>query len=205
MGKATETITAALSVISPGQEQEIWKSLRLQNSLSNNQETKEFSRRKHFDPESELIDVLVKAHNEVESWKTKREILSLFANDFSRTELKELIPGLSKWRIDPACQHGVVTGKGQPVLEKPVFRTRIEMGKIDHFLDFISRPDMIQDVAFATKTMKLDSGERIIIPAVIRTVIPSQIIQQYTSYCKQQDFVLCFHAKISPGSGQPHC
>ena len=48
---------------------------------------------------------------------------------------------------------------------------------------------MIQDVAFGTKTMKLGSGERIIIPAVIRTVIPSRIIQQYTSYCKQQDFV----------------
>lgn len=130
----------------------------------------------------------MKAHNEAESWQTKRQILSLFANDFSRTELQELIPGLSKWRIDQARQHAVVTGKGQPVLEKPVFRTRIDMAKVDHFLDFISRPDMIQDVAFGTKTMKLDSGERIIIPAVIKTVIPSRINEQYTSYCKHQDF-----------------
>lgn len=40
--KATETITAALSVICPGQEQEVWKSLRLQSSLSDNAEPKNF-------------------------------------------------------------------------------------------------------------------------------------------------------------------
>ena len=45
--------------------------------------------------------------------------------------------------------------------------------KVDHFINYISRPDLLQDVAFGTKTLKLDSGERIIIPAVIRTLIPS--------------------------------
>ncbi|KAK3709231.1 hypothetical protein QZH41_015435, partial [Actinostola sp. cb2023] len=47
---------------------------------------------------------------------------------------------------------------------------------------------MLQDVAFGTKTMKLDSGERIVIPAVIRTLIPSRIIEQYSAYCRQIDF-----------------
>ena len=43
-------------------------------------------------------------------------------------------------------------------------------------------------MAFGTKTLKLDSGEKIIIPAVIRTVIPSRIIRQYLDYFKQQEF-----------------
>ena len=60
--------------------------------------------------------------------------------------------------------------------------------KVDHFISYISRPDLLQDVAFGTKTLKLDSGERIIIPAVIRTLIPSRIVTQYRSYCKQQEF-----------------
>ncbi len=47
------------------------------------------------------------------------------------------------------------------------------------FLDYISRPELLQDVAFGTKTSKLDSGERIIIPAVVRTLIPSRIIEKY--------------------------
>ena len=49
----------------------------------------------------------------------------------------------------------------------------------------ISRPEFVQDVAFGTKTLKLDSGEKIIIPAVIRIVIPSRIIRQYLDYCKE--------------------
>ncbi len=123
------------------------------------------------------------------SWQTKRLILSLFANDFSRTELQSMIPGLSKWRIDQARSHATQAGKCQPISEKPVYRTRIENVKVDHFLDdHFSRPELLQDVAFGTKMLKLDSGERIIIPAVVRTLIPSRIIEQYMCYCKQEQF-----------------
>ena len=38
------------------------------------------------------------------------------------------------------------------------------------------------------KTLKLDSAERVIIPAVVRILIPSRIIQQYICYCKQEQF-----------------
>ena len=179
--KAREAVTASLSVISPGQEKELWKSIQNESII----EFGGSSKRKHFDTNTGLIDVLVKAHNQAELWQTKRQILSIFASDFTRTELQTLIPGLSKWRIDQARQHATEVGEGQLVPEKPIFRTRIDPMKVDHFINYISRSDLLQDVAFGTKTLKLDSGERIIIPAVIRTLIPSRIISQYTSYCKQ--------------------
>ena len=186
--KATEAISTTLSVICPGQENEIWSALRQAPILLENQSPVESSKRKYFDQKSGIIDALVKAHNEAESWQTKRQILSLFANDFSRAELQQMIPGLSKWRIDQARQHLIHTGQGQPVPDQPIFRTRIDAAKVDHFLDFIARPDLLQDVAFGTKNLKLDSGENIIIPAVIRTLIPSRVIKQYAAYCKQQSF-----------------
>ena len=99
-----------------------------------------------------------------------------------------MIHGLSKRRIDQARNHATETGKGQPILEKPIYRARIENAKVDHFLDYISRPELLQDVAFGTKTLKLDSGGRVIIPAVVRTLIPSQFIKQYICYCKQEQF-----------------
>ena len=37
--------------------------------------------------------------------------------------------------------------------------------------------------------MKLNSGERIIIPAIIRTLIPSRIISQYMKYCREEGFL----------------
>ena len=133
---------------------------------------------------------MIKAYDQAESWQTKRQILSLFANDFSCRELQTLIPGLTKWRIDQArqLQHTTEAGKGQAVPEQTIFRKRIDQGKVDHFISYISQPQLHQDVAFGTKTLKLDSGERIIIPAVVRTLIPSRIIEQYTSYCKEQQF-----------------
>ena len=145
-------------------------------------------KRKYFDVNSDLIDTLIEAQNQVQSWQTKRQILSLFANNFSRLELQKMIPGLSKGRIDQARNHATETGKGQPILEKPIYRARIENAKVDHFLDYISRPELLQDVAFGTKTLKLDSGGGVIIPAVVRKLIPSRIIQQYICYCKQKQF-----------------
>ncbi|KAK3735536.1 hypothetical protein QZH41_005013 [Actinostola sp. cb2023] len=185
--KAKEAIATSLSVISPVQEDQLWNSLRKESLFG--KECDDSSRRLRFDPSSGLIDVLIKAHDQSESWQTKTQILSLFANDFSRTELQQLVPGLSKWRIDQARRHATETGKGQLTLEKAIFHIKIDPVKVDHFINFISRPELLQDVAFGTKTLKLDSGERIIIPAVIRTLIPSRIIEQYTSYCNQQGVV----------------
>ena len=102
--------------------------------------------------------------------------------------MQTLIPGLTKWRIDQARQHATEAGKGQAVPEQTIFRKRIDQGKVDHFISYISQPQLHQDVAFGTKTLKLDSGERIIIPAVVRTLILSRIIEQYTSNCREQQF-----------------
>ena len=183
--KAKEIVTSAFSVISPGQEEHLWESIK-QGGLPGLEAGG--SIRPNFDGNENLVDALVKAYVQAESWQTKRQILSLFANDFSRSELQQMIPGLSKWRIDQARLHATQTGKGQPVPAQPQFHQRIAQAKVDHFIEFISRPEFTQDVAFGTKTMKLDSGEKIIIPAVIRTLIPSRIITQYTDYCQQQEF-----------------
>lgn len=179
--KAREAVTTSLSVISPGQEKKLWSSI--QNEWIIGGEEGDTAKRKHFDTSTGLIDVLIKAHDQASTWQTKRQILSLFANDLSRIELQELIPGLSKWRIDQARQHAIEAGRGQLVPENPIFRQKIDPVKVDHFISYISRPDLLQDVAFGTKTLKLDSGERIIIPAIIRTLIPSRIVTQYRSFC----------------------
>lgn len=99
---------------------------------------------------------MIKAYDQAESWQTKRQILSPFANDFSRRELQTLIPGLTKWRIDQARQRATEAGKEQ-VVSETIFRKRIDQGKVDHFISYISQPQLHQDVAFGTKTLKLRS------------------------------------------------
>ncbi|CAB4026770.1 Transposon Tf2-6 poly, partial [Paramuricea clavata] len=173
----------------PRTRKRLWESLR-KEPLHNNEVdcSDDVPHRRYFDAKSDPIEVLIEAHNQAQSWQTKRQILSLFASDFSKSEWQRMIPSLLKWRIDQARDHAIKSGKGQPVQDKPLFRSRINSAKVDHFLDFISRPELLQDVAFGTKTLRLDSGERIVIPAAVRTLIPSRIIEQYAAYCKQQEF-----------------
>ena len=92
------------------------------------------AKKRKFHVKSDLIDALIEAHNRAQSWQTKRQILSLFANDFSRLELQKMIPGLSKGRIDQARNHATETGKG---LEKPIYSARVENAKVNHFLDYL--------------------------------------------------------------------
>ena len=77
---------------------------------------------------------------------------------------------------------------GRPVLKRLIFRARIDSVQTDHFLHFILQPGVLQDVAFGTKSLKPDSGDRIIIPAVVRTILPTRIIEHYIRYCTQQQF-----------------
>ena len=62
------------------------------------------------------------------------------------------------------------------------------MAKVDHFIDFINRPYFYQDVAYGTRVLKLDSGENISMPNVVRTVTRSTMIHQYLQYCTEERF-----------------
>ena len=97
--KMKEVFQAALSIVVPGQEQQLWNCVREETELGNVSEEPS-AKRKRMD--TGLVETLISAHNDAENWQTKRQILSLFVNDFSKTELQQMIPDLSKWRIDQA-------------------------------------------------------------------------------------------------------
>ena len=86
-----------------------------------------------------------------------------------------MIPGVSKWRIDEARRHAAIMGPGKGVELPSLHRSRMDPVQVDHFIDFISRPDYLQDVAFGMKKLKLENGEAIAIPNVVRTVTASDL------------------------------
>ena len=144
--KAKETIATSLSVIIPGQKGLVWKTLQMEILLDPNRGNQ--GKRKRFDPNSGLVDILVKAYEQAGNWQTKRQTLSLFADDFSRAELQEMIPGLSKWRIDQARQHATEAGKSHPIPE--ILRLRLHgrgfQSKRFHDLETASKTTRFQRV-----------------------------------------------------------
>ena len=80
---------------------------------------------------------------------------------FSKSQLQEFIPGISKRQIDEARRHADLRGPGKPSSPPEIRRMRLEATKTDHFLDFISSSSLLQDVSYGTKSLKLDSGEKL--------------------------------------------
>jgi len=65
---------------------------------------------------------------------------------------------------------------------------RLEGEKVDHFLDFISSPHYLQDVAYGTRKIKMSSGESLEILDLVRTVINSRMVKLYQLYCSEVGF-----------------
>lgn len=168
--KASQAKTLIMECIAPGQSHELEKAL--------SSETED-----HMT--TDLQTTLCHIYQEAETWHTKRQILSIFVHKFTKTELMRLIPGLTKWRIDEARKHASLVGPGKVIEIKPITRTRLDMNKVDHFIEFSSSPYFLQDVAFGTKTLKLSTGEKMEIPGAVRTLIASRLIATYESYCQE--------------------
>ena len=103
-------------------------------------------------------------------------------------KLHEPYAKLTQWQIRRARAHAKMIGPGGNVSNSICHRVSLDMTKVDHFVDFINRPYYHQDVAFGTRTSKLDSGESVSMPNVIRTVTRSTMVAQYLKYCKDKNF-----------------
>ena len=172
--KARKVIETAFNCLAPGSEADLWfatiKPMPFSQSMPD-----------------DITESLVKAYKLADDRQTRMQILSLFVNVFSKSQLMEIIPGISKRQIDDARRHADLRRPGKPSNAPEIIRVRLDATKTDHFLDFISS-SLLQDVSYGTKSLKLDSGDKLLIPAAIRTLIPSRIIKQYQCYCESVAF-----------------
>ena len=173
--KSKEVVGTTLECIAPGQSNEL---LAL---VANPTPTEP-------EPVNNVMATLLSLYEGATSWYTKMTILSIFAQHYTKTQLKDLVPGLTTWRIDQARKHAVVVGAGHSEVREPVMRYRLEGEKVDHFLDFISSPHYLQDVAYGTRKIKMSSGECLEIPDLVRTVISSRMVKLYQLYCSEVGF-----------------
>ena len=138
--------------------------------------------------EDTLVARVVILYEEAANWYTRQQILSLFVTDYSKTELLALIPGLSKWRIDEARKHAFQSKPGQPIDPPKITRCRLDAVKVDNFFDFFSSPSFLQDVAYGTRALKLECGQSLEIPNMVRTVTSSNLVHMYFNFCVESNF-----------------
>lgn len=88
--KVKDVLQVVLLVVVPGQEERMWSCL-WEDQQVHDVGNEPHAKRKQLD--TGLVETLISAHNDAENWQTNRQILSLFVNDFSKTDLQEMIPG----------------------------------------------------------------------------------------------------------------
>ena len=81
-------------------------------------------------------------------------------------------------------KHG--RGLAVPLSKSP--RICVNYAQLDHFLDFITSPHIVIDLPFGQRLLSLADGSLLETPNLIRTMIPEQIVAQYTQYCKEVNF-----------------
>ena len=140
MRKAREVIESTLQCLAPRSEADLWFSTV---------ESMPFGQSKPNDATERLLQAYKLADNR----HTCLQILPLFVNIFSKSQLQEILPGISKRQIDEARRQADLSGPGKP-------RMRLEATKTDHFLDLISLSSLLQDISYGTKSLKLDGGEK---------------------------------------------
>ena len=142
----------------------------------------------HLPSERAYLEALVDAYKNSASWDTRRQVLSVMAEVASFRVISEFIPGLTQYRYTMANLHRVQYGRSAPVTNEKAPRIRIDLKQLDHFLSFITSPHLVQDLPFGEKHLQLSSGAIVTVPNVIRTMIPEQIVTQYTHYCAECNF-----------------
>ena len=79
-----------------------------------------------------------------------------------------------------------LSGPGTTLEVTTEHRVRLDMDKVDHFVEFTNRPYFYQDVSYGSKILILESGDRIEMPNVVRTVNRSTMFKRYLEYCKER-------------------
>lgn len=171
MKKAREAIHLVLSIIAPGQESILLNAIQ---------------------PRTEEVDsttkCIVDAYNHAANSRTQTQILSLIVNNFTKTELQKMMPGVTIARIDAARKHAMVTGPGNIINAPKIYRMKLTKPKLAHFIDFVLNPVCSSVVGFGQTVLKLSSNEKLKIPKVVRNMIHARIISSYQSYCLESGF-----------------
>ncbi|PFX12689.1 hypothetical protein AWC38_SpisGene23309 [Stylophora pistillata] len=128
--KVGQVLKEVLTTIAPDQEEKVLEALK--HSLDTTLAKKGNKSRAcavREEVTTNQLPILLRVCHEAENRQTRLQNLSMFAKRFSKKELREMIPGLSKWQIDQARRHAAEEGPGQPVVSEPIKRTRLDPGK----------------------------------------------------------------------------
>ena len=181
ISKMEDVVSSVLEVIAPNDAGLLWGALKASPGIND----------RYNEPkaESSLLSTLIESYKQATHSSTRKNILSFIADKLSFHDLQKLIPELSRRRFTeahcPGIQYGAQALASQIGKNNTILRQQIDPGQVEHFIEFITSQNVIQDLPFGRRTLRLTSGESMEIPNVIRLLISSRLVDQYLRFCQE--------------------
>ena len=103
--------------------------------------------------EIELLEALAESFFNASHWSTRRQILSIMADNIPLKELQHYLPGITSYRFNIARHHKLLHGRGTVVPVDVARPIRVDYAQVDHFLNFIT-----SSLPLGEKMLKLSTG-----------------------------------------------
>ena len=101
------------------------------------------------------FDALVDAFERAESWKSRRQILSIMANTHTLAEIKVTLPSVMLSQFTQARKRAEQCGYGADIPSQKITRPRTAKEQVEYFLAFVTRSHNMQDLPFGETQLKL--------------------------------------------------
>lgn len=134
--------------------------------------------------EKPLQTALKQCENEVD----KKAVLNIFATDHSKKILKETMD-VSMRQIDNSRKKRKNVGLGGTEENKKIRRNRLDLVKVEHFIDWMFETNVFAEAAYGTTMILLDSGAKQTVPKAVLTMAKLRLIKLYHDRCLRSAFV----------------
>ena len=95
---------------------------------------------------------------------------------------------MSKRLIKKARMYAAGSQVGIPIEAGKYVTKKLTCAYVNHFLDFLQFSGVMKDVTSGTRTVKLTSGRKKIMPEVMRTLHKSEMVRQYIAVSEEKSY-----------------
>ena len=179
--KTSKIIAEILRIVAPESASSLWSAIKKDDDVMEQLEDPKL--------DDDFLLALAESYKQASKPDTRRQLLSLIAGKISHTQLSKYIPDVTRYQYTAARKYTREVGADFAINQSQQHRTKVDITKVEHFIDFITASNILQDLPFGRKILKLSNNEKIEIPHVIRTLIPSRLIAQYNEFCKENCYI----------------
>ncbi len=137
-----------------------------------------------------LFKGLAEAFDLANTAQERRQILSIVAMAAPYSLVQKYIPDLGLKAYTNARHYGKKMGTGKPPSKEIQRRQKYDPAAVSDFVSYVVQQST--DLPFGERTLKLSSGENLVVPNMVRNCQAEQLVENYLASCVEREPAITF-------------